>query len=176
MHIVASLRQALVEPAVGADLKPLVGDIDCLQIPVPDLENGLAFYRDALGQPLLWRTRTAAGLQLADSRAELVVQTERSELEANLSVASADSAAQRFVEAGGAVLVPPFEIAIGRCAVVQDPWGNRLVLLDHRKGRLVANADGSVMGTSAGDSSSVGAWAGSRRGRATGNVPERVRR
>jgi hypothetical protein len=44
-------------------------------------------------------------------------------LEPNLLVASADVAVRQFVAAGGTLLVPPFEIAIGRCAVVQDQWG-----------------------------------------------------
>jgi catechol 2,3-dioxygenase-like lactoylglutathione lyase family enzyme len=55
---------------------------------VPDLRAGLAFYRDALGHVLVWRAETSAGLRLADSAAEVVIQTERPELEANLSVAS----------------------------------------------------------------------------------------
>jgi hypothetical protein len=29
-----------------------------------------------------------------------------------------------------------------------DPWGNQLVLLDHRRGRLVTDADGFVVGAS----------------------------
>ena len=65
---------------------------------------------------------------------EIVIQTERTELEPNLLVAAADEAAQRIVQAGGSVLAEPFDIQIGRCAVVQDPWGNRLVLLDTSKG------------------------------------------
>src|SRR6266568_474202 len=69
-----------------------------------------AFYRDALGHQLIWQTETAAGLRLADSATELVVQTERPELEPNLSVASADAAARQFVAAGGTLLVAPFEI------------------------------------------------------------------
>lgn len=34
----------------------------------------------------------------------------------------------------------------GRCAVVRDPWGNELVLLDMSKGRLVTDEDGRVIG------------------------------
>jgi len=84
-------------------------------------------------------------LQLSHSRAELVIETERRELEANLSVASA---AQFFVEAGGTVVVPPFDIAIGRCTVVLDPWGNRIVVLDHRRGRLITDTSAFVIGAS----------------------------
>ena len=54
--------------------EPLLRKFDCLQIPVPDLEAGLAFYRDLLGHPLIWRTATAAGLRLPDSDAEIVLQ------------------------------------------------------------------------------------------------------
>jgi catechol 2,3-dioxygenase-like lactoylglutathione lyase family enzyme len=117
--------------------------VDCLQIPVPDLEAGLAFYRDRLGHDLLWRTPTSAGLRLPESEAEIVLQSERPELEANLTVASVDQAVARIVGAGGRV-VWPFDIPIGRCAVVADPWGNRLVVLDTSKGLLVTDADGWV--------------------------------
>jgi predicted enzyme related to lactoylglutathione lyase len=131
-EVAARIRSVLDAPASSFSVghRSLFKDVDCLQIPVPDLEAGLAFYRDALGHQLIWRTDTAAGLRLADDAAELVVQTERPELEANLSVESADAAVRAFVAAGGTLVVAPFDIGIGRCAVVQDRWGNRLVLLD----------------------------------------------
>lgn len=123
---------------------PLMHTIDALQIPVPDLELGLAFYRDRLGHALVWRTATAVGLRMAASATEIVLQTERPELEVNLLVADADAAATAIVAAGGSVLVPAFDIRIGRCVVVVDPWGNRLVLLDMRRGPLETDADGYV--------------------------------
>jgi predicted enzyme related to lactoylglutathione lyase len=126
--------------------EPLFRKVDCLQIPVPDLEAGLAFYRDRLGHPLIWRTATAAGLRLPESNAEIVIQTERPHLETNLTVASADAAAEAIVAAGGRVVVRPFDIRIGRCAVVEDPWGNRLVLLDTSKGLLATDEQGNVLG------------------------------
>jgi predicted enzyme related to lactoylglutathione lyase len=58
-------------------------------------------------------------LGLADSATELVAQTERPG-RPNLCVESADAAVRQFVAAGGMVLVAPFNVAIGRCAVVQD--------------------------------------------------------
>jgi len=134
----------------NAPVRPLFVDVDCIQIPVPDIEAALEFYGGALGQAPIWRTPTAAGLQLADSPTELVLQTERPELEPNLSVASADAAAERFAGAGGKVVVPPFDIPIGRCAVLRDPWGNRLLVLDHRNGRLLIDADGNVAVDAAG--------------------------
>lgn len=127
--------------------------VDCVQIPVPDVEAGLAFYRDQLGHALLWRTPTAAGLRLPGCDAELVLQTERSEMEPNLLVESADDAARIVAAAGGSVAFPPFDIPIGRCAVVADPWGNRLVLLDARNGRLVTDGDGTGSGAAGGPAS-----------------------
>ncbi len=126
--------------------EPLIRKVDCIQIPVPDIESGLAFYRDRLGHRLIWRTATAAGLSMSETDAEIVIQTERPVMEANLLVASAEGAAERVAQAGGRILVPPFDIRIGRCAVVQDLWGNRLVLLDMSKGRLITDADGNVTG------------------------------
>jgi len=120
--------------------------IDCLQIPVPDLEAGLAFYRDKLGHELIWRTETAAGLRMPETDDEIVIQTERPQLEVNLKVASADAAAERMVEAGATLVAQPFDIPIGRCTVVLDPWGNALVLLDSSKGRLVTDVDANVTG------------------------------
>lgn len=127
-------------------VQPVFQKVDCLQIPVPDLEAALAFYRDRLGHALIWRTATAAGLRLPDSNAEIVLQTERPELEANLTVASVEAAVASIVEAGGRVLVGPFDITIGRCAVVADPWGNRLVILDNSKGLLTTDESGAVVG------------------------------
>ena len=125
---------------------PLISKVDCVQVPVPDLEAALAFYRDGLGHELIWRTETSAGLRLPDSEAELVLQTERPQFEPNFKVASADAAAERFAQAGGSVVAGPFDIRIGRCAIVRDPWGNHLVLLDTSKGLLVTDAKGNVIG------------------------------
>jgi predicted enzyme related to lactoylglutathione lyase len=124
----------------------LFRNIDCLQIPVPELEAGLAFYRDKLDHELVWRTDTAAGLRMPETDAEIVIQTERPQMEANLKVASVDAATRRIIEAGGKVVAGPFDIQIGRCAVVLDPWGNVLVVLDASRGHLVTDDAGNVTG------------------------------
>ena len=125
---------------------PLVQKVDCVRLYVADLEAGLAFYRDRLGHELIWRTEEAVGLRLPDGEAEIVLHTDQAELEVDLKVCSADAAAERFQKAGGVVVVPPFDIQIGRAAVVEDPWGNRLVLLDASRGLFVTDVDGRVIG------------------------------
>jgi len=119
--------------------------IDCLRLYVPDLDAGLAFYRDQLGHTLIWRSATAAGLRMPDSDAELVIHNERPEPEVDLLVENVELAAERIAVLGGEIVVPPFEIAIGRCVVVRDPWGNELVLLDMSKGPLKTDDQGNVI-------------------------------
>ena len=125
--------------------EPLLRGVDSVEVRVPDLDQGLAFYRDKLGHELVWRTGDAAGLALPDGNGELVLQTSRPP-EPALRVESADRAAERFVEAGGSIVAEPHDVQIGRCAVVQDPWGNRLVLLDMTKGKLVTDSEGNITG------------------------------
>ena len=125
---------------------PLLRAVDAIQIPVPDLEAALAFYRDALGQELRWRTDTEAGLGMPDAATELVLTTERERFEPNLLVDSADDAARRIGDEGGSIVVPPFDVPVGRVAVVRDLFGNALVVLDLSKGRYVTNGDARVMG------------------------------
>ena len=93
-----------------------------------------------------WRSATAAGLRLPDTDAELVIQTEEQRQEIDLLVDSADEATAFFEQAGGKVIVSPFDIHIGRCAVVEDPWGNPLVLLDISKGPLATDSEGNIIG------------------------------
>jgi lactoylglutathione lyase len=125
---------------------PLLRKVDCVRLYVPDLEAGLAFYRDKLGHKLIWRTAMAVGLRLPETDAELVLQTEDQRQETDLLVDSADESARLIEQAGGRVIVPPFDIQIGRCVVVEDPWGNPLVLLDTSKGFLSTDAEGNVLG------------------------------
>jgi lactoylglutathione lyase len=140
--------------------KPLIQKVDCIRLYVTSLESGLAFYRDQLGLALIWRTEQAAGLRMPNDETEIVLHTERQGPEIDLQVACADDAAVQIEEAGGKVIAPPFDIQIGRCVVVRDPWENELVLLDTTKGLLETDADGNVIGdavqSSSGDTDDQG--------------------
>jgi predicted enzyme related to lactoylglutathione lyase len=114
---------------------PLLRKVDCIRLAVDDLAAAIDFYQ-RLGHNLIWRRPTAAGLRLPESDAELVVQSEEPGLEVDLLVDDAEQAAERFVSVGGTLVSGPHEIEIGRCAVVADPWGNTLTLLDMSRGPL----------------------------------------
>jgi predicted enzyme related to lactoylglutathione lyase len=126
---------------------PLLRTVDAVTVPVPGLDEGLHFYRDRLGHDLLWRNDAIgqAALRLPDSGTELVLSTGLSYAPAWL-VASVEEATRTFVAAGGRVLAEPARIAVGRVAVVADPFCNALVLLDLSAGRYVTDPEGNVIG------------------------------
>ncbi len=126
--------------------QPFFKLIDCVRVPVPSVEAGLAFYRDGLGHRLIWRTGGAAGLRLPGSEAELVIYDDSRGVEVDMLVDSVDAAVGRWRDLGGSVSAGPFDIQIGRCAALRDPWGNELVILDMSKGRLETDGDANVTG------------------------------
>src|SRR5262245_28516692 len=126
-------------------MKPFFRKIDNHLLRVDDLDAAISFYRDRLGHPLIWRDREAAAFALPETDAELVVHL-RIGPETDMLAENVDDAFAAFLTAGGETVEPPFDIAIGRCARVRDPFGNVIVLLDQSKGRLKTSADGRVVG------------------------------
>ena len=126
---------------------PLLRMVDAVTFRVPDLDSGIAFYVGRLGHTLNWRNDDigSAGLALPDSDTEIVLTTEHG-YEPNWLVESADDAVRAVEEAGGSVLAAPFDIPVGRVAVVADPFGNVLALIDLSKGRYATDDEGNVTG------------------------------
>ncbi|MET0694793.1 MAG: VOC family protein [Propionibacteriaceae bacterium] len=128
---------------------PLLRLVDAVTVAVPDLDAGLRFYADELGHQLLWRHDAIgqAGLRLPDSETEIVLST-RTAYAPNWLVTSVDEAVADIVAAGGRVVVGSVAIPVGRLAVVADPFGNELVLLDLSAGRYRTDPAGNVVGLS----------------------------
>ncbi len=120
--------------------------LDCYSLPVENLDAAIAFYRE-LGHPLIWRDGThAAGLRLPESDAEIVLHTDNRPIETDLLVESVPEAIERITSAGGKLMIGPFEIQVGRYALLHDPWNNPLAILDFSKGLLKTDSDGNVIG------------------------------
>jgi predicted enzyme related to lactoylglutathione lyase len=124
---------------------PLLQKVDAVTIPVPDLDAGLRFYRDSLGHELRWRNDAIgqAGLGIPSGGTEIVLTTQQ-EYEPNWLVTSTADAAAAVQAADGRVVTEPFDIPVGRVAVVADPFDNILVLLDLSKGHYVTDKMGNV--------------------------------
>ena len=126
---------------------PLLRAIDAVTLPVPDLDQGLAYYRDQLGHEMIWRNDDLgqAAVRLPESKAELVLTTDQN-YEPNWLVDSVPQAVATMVSGGGRVIVEERRIPVGRLAVVADPFGNPLVLLDLSAGTYVTDQDRHVVG------------------------------
>lgn len=129
---------------------PVLRMVDAVMVAVPDLDQGLAFYRGRLGHDLIWRNDQLgqAGLRLPDAETELVLCVAPQPGPTWL-VTSVPEAVAAFQRAGGKTLSGPEEIPVGRLAVVADPFGNSLVLLDLSKGHYATDDLGHVTGSEA---------------------------
>lgn len=114
-----------------------------MTVPVPDLDTGLRFYGDALGHRLKWRNDAVgqAGLELPDGDSELVLTTRQS-YEPNWLVESVDDAVELLVGHGCDLVAAPSDIPVGRVAVVRDPFGNPLVVVDLSTGTYPTHEPG----------------------------------
>ena len=126
---------------------PILRGIDAVSVPVPDLDLALAYYRDQLGHEVIWRNDDLgqAALRLPERSAELVL-TIHQNYEVNWLVDSVPAAVAAMVSGGGRVVVDESQIPVGRLAVVADPFGNRLVLIDLSAGTYVTDQDQQVVG------------------------------
>src|SRR5437867_13224868 len=92
--------------------------VDCLSIPVPDVDAALAFYSANLGHELIWRSSKAAGLKLPSSNAELVLHHGDRPMETDQSVDTVPEVLVRFTSDGAKVLKCQLEMQISLCAVL----------------------------------------------------------
>ena len=120
--------------------------IDCVELYVPELEEGIKYYRDGMGLKVLWKTDTSVGMGMSEDITEIVLQNERIGMEIDIKVESVEYAVKKIIKAGGSVLCGPFDIPIGKCAVIKDKWNNEYVILDMSKGKYVTDEDGNVTG------------------------------
>lgn len=113
--------------------------IDCVLLRVEQLEEAVTYYQEVFGLRLQWCNGLQVGLGLPETDAELVLESGNAlppGASVHYLVDDVSTAVTYLADRGCRTLLAPFEIAIGRCAVVEDPFGNTLGLLDMTKGPL----------------------------------------
>lgn len=126
-------------------MRPLFECVDCVSFTVGDIDEGIAFYCGSLGLKLLWRAQTSCGLGMREGITEVVLVKENNPT-VDFKVDSVKEALPAFLAAGGSLVFGPFDIDIGKCAVVEDKWKNRFCLLDMTKGKYTVDENGDVTG------------------------------
>lgn len=124
---------------------PMFENVDCVSFYSDDIDKGIDFYCSLLGLRLLWRAEKSCGLGLSEGITELVLVNEHNPA-VNFKVDSVEEALPRFIEAGGKLIYGPFDIDIGKCAVVSDVWENVFCILDMTKGTYTVDGQGRVTG------------------------------
>ena len=124
----------------------LLKNVDCIELYVSDLDKGIAYYCDCMGLKLLWRAETTVGLGLESGITEVVLQTDRKKMNVDFKVESVIDTVDKILAAGGKIIYGPFDIPIGKCAVICDKWENEYVILDMTKGKYVTDEAGNVIG------------------------------
>jgi len=112
--------------------------IDCVMIRVDDVSAAEKFYADVFGLKPLWREAGAVGMKMPETDAEIVLHNNAeipNKVEVHYLVDDVVAAVKSYGEKGCRVLVPPFDVLIGKCAVIQDPFGTRICVLDLSSGR-----------------------------------------
>jgi len=117
----------------------LLKKIDCVMIRVDDVKAAMTYYADKFGLHPIWWEESSAGLVFPESDTEIVVHCNPdipSRVEVHYRVENVISAVQTLETKGYRKRVDAFDIAIGKCAVIEDLFGTRLCILDMTKGPL----------------------------------------
>ena len=111
--------------------------IDCVMIRVEDVDVSAAYYAKVFGLRPKWSGEGSIGLVFPETDAEIVLHRETtipSSVEVHYLVDDVIVAVAHYAAQGCQTLVTPFDITIGKCAVIRDPFGTRLCILDTTKG------------------------------------------
>ena len=124
-------------------------NIDSLQLYVPNLQEGIEYYCNSFGLNIIWKSDSAIGLGMEDETTEIVIQNQRNTQEIDIKVTSVIDAIKDIEKAGGQIIYGPFDIEIGKCAIVKDPWNNQYAILDTTKGTFITDKLGNIIGQNA---------------------------
>lgn len=104
---------------------------------VSDLEKSVPFYRDVLGLKQAWRDddKQMVGFKLGRGSGEIVIQSDKSlpKFDYSFLVDNVEAFCNKVTDSGFKVAVKPFEVRCGKYAVLADPDGNKIPIIDLTK-------------------------------------------
>jgi predicted enzyme related to lactoylglutathione lyase len=111
--------------------------IDAVLLRVKDLEKTAEFYVEVMGLRLGWtdKENQMIGLLFPGNDTELVLHCNESLPDPNISYQVDDvlSFVETYILRGCKVLVESFDIRCGKCAILQDPEGHSVEVMDITK-------------------------------------------
>lgn len=113
--------------------------IDCVMVRVDNLDAAVAYYQEVFGLRVRWRNGLQVGLGMPETDAEIVLHSEPDlppGTHVYYLVDNVISAAEQLAARDCTIVVAPLDIRIGKCAVVTDPFGNTVNILDMTRGPL----------------------------------------
>jgi lactoylglutathione lyase len=118
-------------------MNPVLRKIDCVMLKVPELERSAAFYEAVFGLKRLWQDAHSVGMGMPETDAEIVLHDNTDlpkEISVHYLVDDVVKAVEAYAAKGCIIRAQPFDIVIGKCAVLEDPFGNTIAILDMTKG------------------------------------------
>ena len=119
--------------------------IDCVMVCVEDIASAVAYYERVFGLRERWRDAVSVGLGFPETDAEMVIHSNVDlphRVEVHYLVDDVKSFVNHVEQNGSRIVVRPFEIVIGKCAVIEDPFGITMCVLDMTKGPRETNGAG----------------------------------
>jgi predicted enzyme related to lactoylglutathione lyase len=111
--------------------------VDNIMFRVGNLRKSATFYEKMLGLKKAWTDPRAkmVGFQLAESDSEIVIHDDPEMPNPDFSflVRNVERFCAVYTKKGGAVIRKPFDVRCGRFAVLADPDGNEINIVDLTK-------------------------------------------
>ena len=111
--------------------------IDAIMHRVKDLEAATKFYTEVMGLRVGWtdNENKMIGLLFPENNSELVIHTDKTLQNPtySFSVENVEEFCKTYKEKGHTVVVEPFDVRCGKYAILQDPYGNTLEIIDLTK-------------------------------------------
>ena len=111
--------------------------IDSFMLFVSDLEGSANFYREILGLRQVWNDQEHGmiGFTFQESDLEVIIHSDPSIPNPSVSflVKNVEEFCEEYKKKGYNVVTEPFEVRCGKYAVLADPDGNELPIIDLTK-------------------------------------------